>query len=79
MTPQIGSQTSADWKWTDLVTARPEECDPVDHPRLKARAFEARVLIVCALAMCFAGVLTGQGWVNYERAAILLTLPMVTP
>ena len=43
MTPQIGSQTSADWKWTDLVTARPEECDPVDHPRLKARAFEARM------------------------------------
>mgnify|MGYP000231546866 FL=1 len=49
------------------------------HPRLKARAFEARVLIVCALAMCITGVLTGKGWVDYERASILLTLPMVTP
>ena len=77
MTPQIGSQTSADWKWTDLVTARPEECDPIDHPRLKARAFEARVLIVCALAMCFAGVLTGQGGVNFLRA--MFALPVVTP
>ncbi len=77
MTPQIGSQTSADWKWTDLVTARPDECDPVDHPRLKARAFEARVLIVCVLAMCFAGVLTGQGWVDFLRA--MFALPVVTP
>ena len=66
-------------RWSDLTTARPEECDPLDHPRLKARAFEARVLIVCALAMCLTGFLTGKGWVDYERAAILLTLPMVTP
>lgn len=64
-------------RWTDLVTARPDECDPLDHPRLKARAFEARVLIACALAMCITGALTGKGWVDYERAAILLT--MVTP
>lgn len=73
----IGTRAHADWKWTDLVTARPDECDPIDHPRLKARAFEARVLIACALAMCITGVLTGIGWVDYERAAILMT--MVTP
>ncbi len=64
-------------RWSDLTTARREECDPLDHPRLKARVFEARVLIVCALAMCFAGALTGQGGVDFLRA--MFALPMVTP
>jgi hypothetical protein len=54
--------------WRDLVTARPDECDPIDDPRIKARAFEARVLIVCTIALLVTGYLTGKGWVDYERA-----------
>lgn len=75
MTPQIGSQTSANWKWRDLVTARPEECDPIDHPRLRYDRFTARVLIICALAMGVSGVLTGKGWVDYERAHARMEMP----
>ena len=66
-------------RWSDLVAARPDECDPIDHPRIKARAFEARVLIVCALAMCLTGYLTGAGAIDYARAMFALSLPMVTP
>lgn len=65
-------------RWSDLVTARPEECDPIDDPRIKARAFEARVLIVCALAMCLTGYLTGTGAVDYARAMFALSSE-VTP
>lgn len=55
-------------RWSDIVTApRPDECDPIDHPRIKARAFEARVLIVCALAMCLTGYLTGKGAIDFGR------------
>ena len=75
MTPQIGSHTSADWKWRDLVTARPHEVDPIDHPRLRDDRFTARVLIVCALAMFLSGVLTGAGWVDYERASARMEMP----
>jgi hypothetical protein len=55
-------------RWSDLVTARPDECDPIDDPRLRYDRFTARVLVVCALAMFLSGVLTGAGWVDYERA-----------
>lgn len=60
--------TLARIRWSDLVTARPDECDPVDHPRLRYDRFTARVLIVCAVLMCLAGVLTGKGSVDYARA-----------
>ncbi|MBK8246151.1 MAG: hypothetical protein IPK85_01905 [Gemmatimonadetes bacterium] len=55
-------------RWSDLVTARPDECDPIDHPRIRYDRFVGRVLIVCALAMLLTGYLTGAGWVDYERA-----------
>lgn len=55
-------------RWSDLVTARSDECDPIDDPRIKAHAFEARVLIVCTIALLVTGYLTGKGWVDYERA-----------
>lgn len=77
MTPQIGSQTSANWKW--LVTARPEECDPVDDPRLRYDRFTARVLIVCALAMGASGYLTGAGSVDFARFLFTTTNLTVTP
>lgn len=76
MSPQIGTRTPANWKW--LVTARPEECDPVDHPRLKYDRFVGRVLIVCALAMCLSGVLTGMGSVDFARV-MFTTSPKVIP
>ncbi|MBK8246232.1 MAG: hypothetical protein IPK85_02315 [Gemmatimonadetes bacterium] len=67
-------------RWSDIVTApRPDECDPIDHPRLKARAFEARVLIVCTIALLVTGYLTGAGAIDYARAMFALSLPMVTP
>lgn len=76
MTPQIGSHPSADWKWRDLVTARPEECDPIDDPRLRYDRFTARVLIVCALAMGVSGYLTGAGSIDFAR--FLFTTPNLT-
>lgn len=76
MTTQIGTRTPANWKWRDLVTARPEECDPADHPRLKHDRFVARVLIVCALAMGVSGYLTGQGAIDFAR--FLFTTPNLT-
>lgn len=79
MTPQIGSQTSANWKWRDLVAARPEECDPVDDPRLHYDRFAARVLIVCAMAMFVTGVLTGQGAIDFARFLFTTTNLTVTP
>jgi len=60
-------------RWSDLVTARPHEVDPIDHPRLRYDRFTARVLIVCALAMCLSGVLTGQGAIDYARAMFALS------
>lgn len=66
-------------RWSDLVTARPEECDPVDDPRLRYDRFAGRVLIVCALAMLLTGGLTGKGAIDYARAVFALSLPMVTP
>ena len=55
-------------RWADLASARPEECDPIDDPRIKAHAFEARVLIVCTIALLVTGYLTGKGAIDYERA-----------
>lgn len=66
-------------RWSDLVTARSDECDPIDDPRIKARAFEARVLIVCTIALLVTGYLTGAGAIDYARAMFALSLPMVTP
>lgn len=64
-------------RWSDLVTARPDdECDPIDDPRIKARAFEARVLIVCTIALLVAGYLTGAGAIDYAR--FLFTTPNLT-
>lgn len=66
-------------RWSDIVTApRPDECDPIDDPRIKARAFEARVLIVCTLAMCLTGYLTGAGAIDFARAMFALSSE-VTP
>ena len=65
-------------RWSDLVTARPDECDPIDDPRIKARAFEARVLIVCALILLMDGLLIGAGSVDYARAMFALSSE-VTP
>lgn len=63
-------------RWSDLVTARPDECDPIDHPRLRYDRFVGRVLIVCALAMCLSGLLTGAGAVDYAR--VMFTTPKLT-
>jgi len=63
-------------RWSDLATARPEECDPIDHPRIKARAFEARVLIVCALILFMDGLLIGAGSIDFAR--FLFTTPNLT-
>ena len=79
MTPQIGTHAPANWKWRDLVTARPDECDPIDDPRLSRRAFEARVLIVCAAAMFLSGVLTGKGAIDFARFLFTTTNLTVTP
>ena len=63
-------------RWSDLATARPDECDPIDHPRIKARAFEARVLIVCALILFMDGLLIGAGSIDFAR--FLFTTPNLT-
>ena len=63
-------------RWSDLVTARSDECDPIDDPRIKARAFEARVLIVCALILFMDGLLIGAGSIDFAR--FLFTTPNLT-
>lgn len=68
--------TLARIRWSDLVTARSDECDPIDDPRIKARAFEARVLIVCALILFMDGLLIGAGSIDFAR--FLFTTPNLT-
>lgn len=67
-------------RWSDIVTApRPDECDPIDHPRIRYDRFVGRVLIVCTIALLVTGYLTGAGAIDYARAMFALSLPMVTP
>lgn len=63
-------------RWSDIVTARPEECDPIDHPRLRYDRFVARVLIVCALILFMDGLLIGAGSIDFAR--FLFTTPNLT-
>lgn len=64
-------------RWSDLVTARPDdECDPIDDSGLTRRAFEARVLIVCALILFMDGLLIGAGSIDFAR--FLFTTPNLT-